>query len=72
MCNKVEDLDPAIGAAIAKFRIIRKLNPLEEDDFTIVKSDNLSNILIENIRYVTLAATLIGIITLIGAAIGPS
>tara|TARA_E500000331_G_scaffold357755_1_gene420797 strand:+ start:1409 stop:2677 length:1269 start_codon:yes stop_codon:yes gene_type:complete len=70
MCNKVEDLDPAIGAAIAKFRSVRKLKPVEEDDFTIVKSDNLANILIENIRYVTLAATLIGIITLIGAAIG--
>lgn len=70
MCNSVEDLDPAIGAAIAKFRSIRKLKPVEEDDFTIVKSDNLANMLIENIRYVTLAATLIGVITLIGAAIG--
>ena len=70
MCNNVEELDPAIGAAIAKFRSVRKLKPIQEDNFTIVKSDNLANILIENIRYVTLAATLIGIITLIGAAIG--
>ena len=70
VCNNVEELDPAIGAAIAKFRSVRKLKPIQEDNFTIVKSDNLANILIENIRYVTLAATLIGIITLIGAAIG--
>ena len=70
MCNNVEELDPAIGAAIAKFRSVRKLKPIQEDNFTIVKSDNLAKILIENIRYVTLAATLIGIITLIGAAIG--
>ena len=70
MCNNVEELDPAIGAAIAKFRSVRKLKPIQEDNFTIVKSDNLANMLIENIRYVTLAATLIGIITLIGAAIG--
>ena len=70
MCNNVEELDPAIGAAIAKFRSVRKLKPIQEDNFTIVKSDNLANMLIENIRYVTLATTLIGIITLIGAAIG--
>ena len=70
MCNKLEDLEPAIGAAISKFRNVRKLKPVQEDDFTIVKSDNLANMLIENIRYVTLSATLIGIITLIGAAIG--
>ena len=35
-----------------------------------MKSDNLANMLIENIKYVTIAATLIGVITLIGAAIG--
>ena len=35
-----------------------------------MKSDNLANILIDNIKYVTIAATLIGLITLIGAAIG--
>ena len=63
-------LDAAIGEAIWHFRNVRKLKPSQDDDFTIVKSDNLANILIENIRYVTLAATLIGIITLIGAAIG--
>ena len=70
VCNNVEELDPAIGVAIAKFRSVRKLKPIQEDNFTIVKSDNLANMLIENIRYVTLATTLIGIITLIGAAIG--
>jgi putative ABC transport system permease protein len=63
-------LDAAIGEAIGHFRNVRKLKPSQEDDFAIVKSDNLANMLIENIRYVTLAATLIGIITLIGAAIG--
>ena len=70
MTNKIEELDPAIGAAISQFRNVRRLKPKEEDDFTIVKSDNLANMLIENIKYVTIAATLIGVITLIGAAIG--
>lgn len=63
-------LDASIGEAIWHFRTIRKLKPSQDDDFTIIKSDNLANMLIENIRYVTLAATLIGVITLIGAAIG--
>ena len=36
----------------------------------IIRSDNLAQMLIENIKYVTIAATIIGIITLFGAAIG--
>jgi len=35
-----------------------------------VKSDTILNMLLKNIRYVTLAATLIGIVTLFGAAVG--
>jgi putative ABC transport system permease protein len=42
----------------------------QEDTFEITKSDNIAKMLIENIRYVTFAATLIGLITLMGAAIG--
>jgi putative ABC transport system permease protein len=34
------------------------------------KSDNIAQMLFSNIRYVTLAATIIGLITLMGAAIG--
>jgi len=70
MTNQIQEIDSAIGEAIAQFRNVRKLKPKEDDDFSIVKSDNLANLLIENIRYVTIAATLIGVITLIGAAIG--
>jgi putative ABC transport system permease protein len=39
-------------------------------NFDIQKSDGLATKLIENIRYVTAAATVIGFITLLGAAIG--
>lgn len=63
-------LNPTIEEARGFFRMIRKV-PLEEDDnFEIVRSDNLAQVLIENIRFVTIAATVIGIITLLGAAIG--
>lgn len=63
-------LELAIGEAEGVFRRIRKIDLNEENNFEIVKSDNLVNMLFENIKYVTIAATLIGIITLIGAAIG--
>jgi putative ABC transport system permease protein len=64
------NLDVMAGEAEAVFRIVRGLNPKDESDFNINKSDNLVKLLLENIKYITLAATLIGIVTLIGAAIG--
>lgn len=65
-----EKLNPAIGQAIAKMRVVRKLKPKEEDNFDIIRSDNLTQIMFENIKYVTIAALVIGIITLFGSAIG--
>ncbi len=52
------------------FRVIRGLDPRDETDFNISKSDQIADMLIENIKFVTIAATLIGFITLFGAAIG--
>jgi putative ABC transport system permease protein len=63
-------IESAIGEAMGYFRIIRNLKPTQEDNFDISKSDNLSQLLFDNIKNVTLAATIIGLITLIGAAIG--
>ena len=63
-------MDAATGEAEGIFRNIRKLNILDDSDFIIEKSDNLVNILLDNIKYVTMAATIIGVITLLGAAIG--
>ncbi len=62
--------DFALGEAEAEFRKVRKLSVRDDTDFAIIKSDNLANMLIENISYVTLAAAAIGFITLIGAAVG--
>lgn len=64
------NLDMMTGEAEGVFRVVRNLNPKDESDFNISKSDNLVNILLKNIRYVTLAATLIGVVTLFGAAVG--
>ncbi len=68
--NSAQLMDAATGEAEGVFRNIRKLNILDDSDFIVEKSDNLVNILLENIKYVTMAATIIGVITLLGAAIG--
>jgi putative ABC transport system permease protein len=62
--------DAAISEAEGMFRKIRRLKLVDDNNFEISRSDNLANMLFENISYVTIAATLIGIITLLGAAIG--
>jgi len=63
-------LNIAISEAEGLFRMIRGVKLNETSNFEITKSDTLANMLMENISYVTIAATLIGIITLLGASIG--
>jgi putative ABC transport system permease protein len=70
MPMKAVNLDVMSGEAEGVFRVIRNLNPRDESDFNISKSDNIVNLLLKNLSYVTLAATIIGIVTLFGAAVG--
>jgi putative ABC transport system permease protein len=70
MCKGAQIMDPAIAEATGLMRKIRRVPLGEEDTFTVTKSDNLASMLIDNIQYATLAATIIAIITLLGAAIG--
>ena len=65
-----ENLDATLEEARGLFRQVRQVPLTKEDDFEIRRSDNLASKLIENLRFVTVAASLIGIITLLGAAIG--
>ncbi len=67
---EMETLEDAIGEATGLFRIIRRDRFGDPDSFDVARSDNIAQALIENIQFVTLAATIIGIITLTGAAIG--
>jgi len=64
------DLTAAIGEATGLFRIIRGDKLGELDSFAVIKSDNLSNMLLDSLSDITLAAIFIGGITLAGAAIG--
>lgn len=70
MASDPTRLDAAVGEATGLFRIIRKVRVGDEDSFDLAKSDNLSEMLFDNLKYLRYAATIIGVITLIGAAIG--
>lgn len=63
------DMEYAISEAEGSFRTVRGLTPKDASNFEIKKSDNLIKMLMENIQYVTIAATFIGFITLLGATI---
>jgi putative ABC transport system permease protein len=65
-----EMLNAAIDEATGLLRVIRDVGLGEEDSFDIAKSDNLSAMLFDSLKYLRLAATIIGLITLVGAAIG--
>ncbi len=68
--NNAENLEYAIAESLGIMRSVRKLGIGEDNDFEVTKSDKLANVLIENSATIVLAATVIGGITLIGAAIG--
>lgn len=70
MVKDQEMLSVAESEATGLFRIIRQLRQGEETNFDVSKSDNLAEMLFENLKYLRMAATVIGLITLIGAAIG--
>jgi putative ABC transport system permease protein len=64
------DMDAATSEATGLFRQVRRLRPGQEDDFEIFKSDSLVAILKENTASLRLATVAIGLMTLLGAAIG--
>ena len=68
--SDIGKMDAAIGEATGLFRVVRGLRTIEENNFEITKSDSIANMLIGQLGTVTIAATLIGFITLLGAAIG--
>jgi len=63
-------LDVSVSEAEGIFRRVRRLEARDESDFNITQSDQLAQMLIENMKMVTMAATIIGLITLMGAVIG--
>jgi len=70
MANDVQHLDATIDEATSVFRGIRKLTPIEDENFVIEKSDKLAETFIGLLGSIQGAAGAIGLITLVGAAIG--
>ncbi len=64
------DIDQAIARATALMRNVRRLKAAQENDFEIFKSDSLVEIIREDTTKFRLGAVAIGLMTLLGAAIG--
>ena len=67
--DKIEEMDAVAGYSENLFRQVRKLKVKEESNFQIIKSDSISQSLLENLNVVLLGAIFIAAITLMGAAI---
>jgi putative ABC transport system permease protein len=68
--NNPAALDASIGEATSLFRNIRSLNVGNDDNFEIERSDSIQAELSGQLSYMTIGGATIGIITLVGAAIG--
>jgi putative ABC transport system permease protein len=69
MTQDLRKVNEAMGEAEGLFRGIRKLDLTEENNFVLDKSDSIAEKAMNSLRFLTVSATVIGFITLIGAAI---
>ena len=69
MVSKKELLDEAIDHAVITMRNVRKLSPVRDNNFGVVRSDDLINRILGITKYLGLASWLIGIITVLGSSI---
>jgi putative ABC transport system permease protein len=69
MVDKKELLDQAVDDALITMRQVRKLNPVEENNFGISRSDDLVNRIAEMTGVLSVSAWVIGIITIFGSSI---
>lgn len=69
MADKKETIDFAIDHATVTMRNIRKLQPIQENNFGISRSDDLLNRIKDMTGYLEIAAWVIGAITIFGSSI---
>lgn len=62
-------LDEAVEDAIITMRMVRKLNPVEKNNFGIERSDDLIQTLLSNTEALSYIAWIIGVITVFGSSI---
>ncbi|MCX6316571.1 MAG: ABC transporter permease [Bacteroidetes bacterium] len=70
MTQDLLKVNEAMGEAEGTFRAIRKLNTTEDNNFVLDRSDSIAEKAMNSLGFLTISATVIGLITLIGAAIG--
>ena len=70
MVSDQQQMEAAIGEATGILRNIRHDRLGEEDSFSVIKSDNIASMLIGLTSKIQIGATVIGLITLVSAAIG--
>ena len=69
LIDKKELLDKSVDHAMLTMRRIRKLNPVEENNFGISRSDDLINRILSITQYLGFSAWIIGVITIFGSSI---
>jgi len=69
MVEKKELLSEAVDNATITMRKVRKLSPIEDDNFGVSRSDDLINKILGITQYLGLSAWVIGIITIFGSSI---
>jgi putative ABC transport system permease protein len=70
MTTDLQQVQAAMGETEGAFRTIRKLGTTEENNFVLDRSDSIAEKAMNSLQFLTISATVIGLITLIGAAIG--
>lgn len=68
--NNIKQIDMAVSEAEGMMRNLRRLRAGEDNNFSVTKSESVTEKLKENLSSLYFAAGIIAIITLIGAAIG--
>jgi putative ABC transport system permease protein len=69
MVTRKELLNATIDNAISTMRSVRKLSPIKDTNFAVVRSDDLINKILGITKYLGLASWVIGIITVLGSSI---
>lgn len=68
--QELNGVEQGMGEAEGLFRAVRKLNTTEESNFVVDRSDSIAEKAMNSLGFLTVSVTIIGLITLIGAAIG--
>ena len=69
MVNNENLLDEAVDDAIITMRKVRKLNPIEKNNFGVSRSDDLRQRLLEQTSFLRIIAWVIGMLTVFGSTI---